>query len=108
MTRKVYLEKMDCTGGDSVLHTIIYEFEYKQAMSLNGFYNRMVQEYLRCAKKGDTDGRSRCNWDRRGELGRDQLVAAGCEEIAHYSVWEFYDYIGYDYKNSTKRKVVWK
>lgn len=108
-TRKLYFEELQPVDkDDTVMHTIIIEYDYKQIVSLNAFSNRMVQEYLRCRDLDDAVGRAKANWDRRMEYGRNQHVERGLEEIAHYSVWEFYDYIGYDYKKSTSRKVVWK
>lgn len=91
-----------------VFHVITFDWHYWQIKSLNAFFDRMVAAYLRVRE--DANSREKYNWERSTDLGfcffMDRFP--NTKVVRHNSVWDFYDHIGYHYKNSSMKKVVWK
>ena len=94
--------------GKTVFHVINFKWHYWQVSSLNAFFDRMVQAYLRL--KEDRIACEKHNWERVTKLGFNQAMERNPNHkvVYHDSVWDFYEHIGYWYQKSSMKKVVWK
>lgn len=101
----IYIEGLE--GGKPVFHVVESGWVYTERVSLNGFHNRMVMAYLRTEKYSE---RERCCWERLTKVGFDKRLEHNprIPVVRHKDLWTFYNYIGYDHKKSSTRKVVWK
>lgn len=94
--------------GEPVFHIITFDWHYWQIISLNAFFDRMVAASLR--NRRDVGFCEKLFWERLTELGFNLFVERFPDRktVYHNSVWDFYDHIGYHYKKSSMKKVVWK
>ena len=100
-----YVEGME--GGRPIFHVIESEWTYTEKVSLGGFLNRTVRGYLRAK---DPLERERCCWEKMTAKGFAQRTEQNprIPVVRHKTTWDFYNYIGYDHKNSSTKKVIWK
>lgn len=85
---------------------------YRQLTSIESFVENIGKHWYNkfYLKKKDFRTISRCD---KGDMGGWLLINSYLDEQEHYSiehkyfesVWDFYNYIGYDYKNKSKRQL---
>jgi len=102
MRRELNIEELNT---DNTINVHIINIEdgnprggwYWQMLSFNGFIDRAIKRFC---EKWVGIGRHLCRFDRYSLSGSKIR-----ETITHDSVWDFYDYINYDYKNKKKSYI---
>ena len=103
--RKRYVVELSDRDGDRISYHLITYGGYRQVVSAGAFFDG-VRKHDRDVKRGiiwaSHHEHDHSHYTRKDTLGF-SLWPDYVEIIEHESIWDFYKYIGYDYK---KKKFV--